>query len=94
MDINRLPQKIKDKVKKASVQIINTDWDYESKTTTLAFPKKWSKKMIKYWLVQNHYPIENEHYHISSMYDCTGEVHSVYVDYRKNRVTFTEYYDV
>ena len=94
MDINTLSVKVKDKIKRASIQIIKTDGDYDRKTTTLAFPKKWSKKMIKYWLIQNHYPIENEYYHITSMYDCTGEVHTVYVDYKKNHVTFTECYDV
>lgn len=94
MNVNTLSLKVKDKIKRASVQIINVDGDYDRKITTLAFPKKWSKKMIKYWLVQNHYPIENEYYHITSMYDCTGQVHTVYVDYKKNHVTFTEYYDV
>ena len=94
MGVNTLPTKIKYKVMKGNAHIINIDGDYERKITTMAFPKKWTKKMIKYWLINNHYPIENEHYHINSMCDCTGEVHSIYVDYKKNHVIFTEYYDV
>ena len=86
--------KIKEIKKLKNAHVIDIDGDYDKKTTTLAFPKKWSKKMIKRWLLLNYYPIETEHYHISSMYDCTGKVHTVYVDYRKNHVTFTEYYDV
>lgn len=94
MDINTLSKKVKDKIKKGNAHIINVDGDYDRTITTMAFPKKWSKKMIKYWLINNYYPIENEYYHITSMYDCTGQVHKVYVDYKKNHVTFTEYYDV
>ena len=40
MDINTLSVKVKDKIKRASIQIIKTDGDYERKTTKTLLGKR------------------------------------------------------
>lgn len=74
--------------------IIEKDGDYDRNIIRIIFPKGTKMKFKKDWLKRNDYPIKTEHYKISSAYDCTGEIHTVYVNHKANVVEIESLYDV
>lgn len=87
-------QLIKYQDEKRKVEIIKYWGDYERTEIILKFPKGCSKQFKRKFLIKNNFPLNNRYYRINSPYDCTGQLHSEYVDFKKDKYRIVKCYDV
>lgn len=73
---------------------INVEYDgeYGEENIKIQFPPNTKKSFIYKWLEVN--DLLTEHFHIDSMYDCTGRLVSRYTNIRNNTVYIHKTYDV
>lgn len=92
-DIKAL-EKLERKANNYKKIIIEKDGDYDRSIIRIIFPKGTKMKFKKAWLKNNDYPTKTYHMNSSSLYDCTGEIHTVTVNYKANIVEIESLYDV
>lgn len=86
--------KFAEELGRREVHVINKEQVDNIKTITFSFPKKWNRYMQKHWLQAMDLPTEDQYFNTGWDYDCTGSIYKRLVDYKKNHVTITNYYDI
>lgn len=90
----KILEKMQRKVNGYKKIIVEHDNDYDRLETVVTFPKGTKKSFKMKWLENNDYPLSNEHFHIDSMYDCTGKVCSIRVEHKGNKYTVVRHLDL
>jgi len=74
---------------------INEYGSCDERVMVVTFPIGTSKQFKRNWLIKNSFPTHDKFFNRNScIYDCSGELVSIYVNYKQHKVIITNIYDM